>query len=184
MLKITSHRTRIGHHYVNVLRKNKVAKSGKKIQSFANKNRRYQLKNFKSMNPIRRQRILQPSFHIQKKKRLGLQRNLIFNQGIKYLWVFEVVVVVMGRGRGRGESRKMCVPLEKSWLPPWLERKWSIGSLFRLGSSHVVFLISLIHEVKDNISFYKSKKRFSSWTISFGKIRRLRLEKSRDFVES
>ena len=30
----------IGHYYVNVLRKNKVAKSGKKNQSFANKNRR------------------------------------------------------------------------------------------------------------------------------------------------
>ena len=60
----------IGHHYVNVLRKNKVAKNGKKNQSFANKNRRYQLKNFKSMNPIRRQRMLQPSFH-----------NLLFNQG-------------------------------------------------------------------------------------------------------
>ena len=57
----------IGHHYVNVLRKNKVAKSGKKNQSFANKNRKYQLKNFKSMDPIRRQRILQPSCHIQKK---------------------------------------------------------------------------------------------------------------------
>ena len=57
----------IGHHYVNVVRKNKVAKGGKKKQSFANKNRRYQPKNFKSMNPIRRQRILQPSFHIQKK---------------------------------------------------------------------------------------------------------------------
>ena len=56
--------------------------------------------------------------YTEKKKRLGLQLNLIFNQGIKTLWVFEVVVVVMGRGRGRGESRKMCVPLEKSWLPP------------------------------------------------------------------
>ena len=89
-----------------------------------------------------------------------------------------------GWGVGGGESRKMCVPLEKSWLRPWLERKWSIDSLFRLGSSHVVFLISLIHEVKDNISLYKSKKWLSSWTISFGKIRRLRLEKSRDFVES
>ena len=58
----------IGHHYVNVMIAHK--QSGKKWyknQSFANKNRRYQLKNFKSMNPIRRQRILQPSFHIQKK---------------------------------------------------------------------------------------------------------------------
>jgi len=57
----------IGHHYVNVLRKNKVAKSGKKKSVICKQNRRYQLKNFKSMNPIRRQRILQPSFHIQKK---------------------------------------------------------------------------------------------------------------------
>ena len=42
-------------------------------------------------------------------------------------------------------------------LRPWLERKWSIDSLFRLGSSHVVFLISLIHEVKDNISLKNQK---------------------------
>ena len=43
------------------------------------------------MNPIRRQRILQPSFH-----------NLIFNQGIKNICVFEVVVVVVGGGGGVG----------------------------------------------------------------------------------
>ena len=152
----------IGHHYVNVMIAQK--QSGKKWyknQSFANKNRRYQLKNFKSINPIRRQRILQPSFHIQ--------------------WWWDGWG---GGGMGGGESRKMCVPLEKSWLHPWLERKWSIDSSFRLGSSHVVSLISLIHEVKDNIPLYKSKKRFSFWTISVGKIRRLMLEESRDFVKS
>ena len=49
-----------------------------------------------------RQRILQPSFHIQNKKRSGLQRNLIFNQGGRG-----------GGGGGGGECRKMCVPLEK-----------------------------------------------------------------------
>ena len=43
------------------------------------------------MNPIRRQRILQPSFH-----------NLIFNQGIKNICVFEVVVVVVVVGGGVG----------------------------------------------------------------------------------
>ena len=51
-----------------------------------------------------RQRILQPSFHIQKKKRSGLQRNLIFNQGGRGGG---------GGGGGGGECRKMCVPLEK-----------------------------------------------------------------------
>ena len=62
----------IGHHDVKVLRKLKQSgKKWEKVQSFANKNRRYQLKNFKSMNPIRRQRILRPSFHKQKKT-LGL----------------------------------------------------------------------------------------------------------------
>ena len=37
----------IGHRYVNVLRKNKVAKSGKKKSVICKQNRRYQLKNFK-----------------------------------------------------------------------------------------------------------------------------------------
>ena len=83
----------IGHHYVNVYRRNKVAKSGKKKSVICKKKRRYQLKNFKSINPIRRQRILQPSFHIQ--------------------WWWDGWV-----GGGGGESRKMCVPLEKSWLRP------------------------------------------------------------------
>ena len=46
-----------------------------------------------------------------------LQRNLIFNQGIKNSWVFEVVVVGGGGGGGR-ECRKSCVSLEKSWLRP------------------------------------------------------------------
>ena len=36
----------IGHRYVNVLRKNKVAKSGKKKSVICKQNRRYQLKNF------------------------------------------------------------------------------------------------------------------------------------------
>ena len=40
-----------------------------------------------------RQRILQPSFHIQKKKSSGLQRNLIFNQG--------------GRGAGEENAEKV-----------------------------------------------------------------------------
>ena len=46
------------------------------------------------------------SFHMQKKQRLGLQRNQIFNQGI--FW-------------GRGSAKlfgELCVPLKKSWLRP------------------------------------------------------------------
>ena len=94
----------IGHHYVNVLRKNKVAKSGEKNQLFANKNRRCQLKNFKSMDPIRRQRILHRHV-IYRKKRLGLQRNLIFNQGIKNIWVLRWWWWCWGGGAG-GLRRK------------------------------------------------------------------------------
>ena len=59
------------------------------------------------MNPIRRQRILQPSFH-----------NLIFNQGIKNICVFEVVVVVVvvgGGGGGLGEEKaEKCAYLWKN----------------------------------------------------------------------
>ena len=49
-------------------------------------------------------------FHMQK-KRLGLQRNQIFNQGI-----------FLGGGGGVGVGaklfRELCVPLKKSWLRP------------------------------------------------------------------
>ena len=38
------------------------------------------------------------------KKRLGLQRNLIFNQGIKNIWVFEEVVVGAGGGEKKAEK--------------------------------------------------------------------------------
>ena len=50
------------------------------------------------------------------KKRLGLQRNLIFNQGIKNSWVFEVVavvVVVVVGGWGEGKAEK-CAYLWKN----------------------------------------------------------------------
>ena len=46
---------------------------------------------------------------IYRKKRLGLQRNLIFNQGIKNIWIFEVVVVVEG-----GVGGEKCVYLWKN----------------------------------------------------------------------
>ena len=52
-----------------------------------------------------------------RKKRLSLHRNLIFNQGIKNIWAFVVMMVVVVGGDG-GESRKICAPLEKSWLRP------------------------------------------------------------------
>ena len=169
----------IGHYYVNVWRKNKVANSGKKMSHLQTKIGDTNLRTLSQWTQKGDKEFYNRHF-IYRKKRLGLQRNLIFNQGIKNIWVFEVVVVGW---RGR-ESRKLYVPLEKSWLRPWLERIWSIDSLFQLGSSHVVFLSSLIHEVKDNMSLYKIKNWSSSWTIFFGKIRLLMLEKSRDFVES
>ena len=47
-----------------------------------------------------RQRILQPSFHIQKKK-----NGQAYNVTLSFIKV--------GGGGGGGECRKMCVPLEK-----------------------------------------------------------------------
>ena len=47
---------------------------------------------------------------MQKKKRLGLQRNQIFNQGFFF-----------GGGEGGGSVKlfgKLCVPLKRSWLRP------------------------------------------------------------------
>ena len=46
--------------------------------------------------------------NLNRKKRLGLQRNLIFNQGIKNSWVFEVVVV------GGGENAEKVAYLWKN----------------------------------------------------------------------
>ena len=62
------------------------------------------------------------SFHMQKKQRLGLQRNQIFNQGI-----------FCGGGVGRGGAKlfgELCVPLKKSWLRPWLSpvSRWISGA--------------------------------------------------------
>ena len=64
------------------------------------------------MNPIRRPRILQPSFH-----------NFIFNQGIKNICVFEVVVVGGGGGgkqkNVRTSGKMLATPLIKTQMIDW-----------------------------------------------------------------
>jgi len=89
----------IGHHYVNVWRKNKVAKSGKKISHLQTK--------------IGDTKEFYNRHFIYRKKRSGLQGNLIFNQGTKNIWVFEVVVRKGGGGGGEEDAEK-CAYLRKN----------------------------------------------------------------------
>ena len=59
------------------------------------------------------------------KKQLGLQRNLIFNQGIKNIWVFEMVVVGPGGGGERKQKivrtsgKILATPLIRTQMIDW-----------------------------------------------------------------
>ena len=87
--------------------------------------------------------------------------------------------MVVGGGRKqknvRTSEKILATPLIRTQMIDWFVIPVGIQS------HHIPYQFSLIHEVKDNISLYKSKKKFSSWTISFDKIRRLRLEKIKRF---
>ena len=97
----------IGQHYVNVLRKKQsVQKVVKKISHLQTKIGDTNLRTLIN-KPNKATKNFTTVISFTEQKRLGLQRNLIFNQGIKNIWVFEVVVVVGwvgGGGRG-GEGR-------------------------------------------------------------------------------